>query len=93
MSVRVSLAFLLAAAGAAPAAEPWVAVLVGVNQYDDAKLDDLRFAENDATELRDVLKAAGYGTRLYTTAEGKKDAQFAPTTGLLRGRTSVIEKV
>ena len=52
---------------------------VGVNRYDHAKLDDLKYAEADATEMRDVLKAAGYGTILYTGAEGKKDPTYAPT--------------
>ncbi|MBY0458519.1 MAG: caspase family protein [Gemmataceae bacterium] len=50
-----------------------LALLVGVNQYDHAKLSDLKFAERDATELADVLKKAGFETRVLLASGEKKD--------------------
>jgi hypothetical protein len=35
------------------------AVLVGINQYQYPNLDWLRYAENDVTELADLLRGAG----------------------------------
>lgn len=42
------------------------ALLIGINKYEHAKLNALQYAVNDATELRDLLKATGYQTVLLT---------------------------
>ena len=80
MSFRLPLLAALLSAASVPAQEgKRAAICVGVNHYHHAKLDDLKYAEADATEMRDVLKAAGYETLLYTGAEGAKNAVYAPT--------------
>jgi hypothetical protein len=53
------------------------ALLIGVNEYQN--LAGLRYAEDDATELADVLGTAGYEVTLLTGAEGKRDPGLAPT--------------
>jgi sulfatase modifying factor 1 len=53
------------------------AVLVGINHYQHDRLRDLQYAEADATELADVLKAAGYTVTLLTGSA--KDADKQPT--------------
>jgi hypothetical protein len=55
------------------------AVLVGVKQYEHAKLEPLEFTENDVTELADLLKPAGYEVVLLTDSTGQKDEKLAPT--------------
>src|SRR5256885_15249941 len=57
------LAVVALATVALPAADPpgKFALLVGVNDYDHDGLRNLKYAANDATDLRDVL-AAGGGT-------------------------------
>src|SRR5258707_12737213 len=47
-----------------PAAGKKVALLVGVNDYDNRKLDNLRYAERDMTDLAALLKDAGFSVRL-----------------------------
>ena len=79
MFARSSLALMLLAAPASAQDGKRYAVLVGVNDYDHAKLAQLKYAEADATALRDLLKAAGYDAKLLTTAEGKRSAAAAPT--------------
>src|SRR5437763_503278 len=66
--------------GQAPA-EPAkrLALLVGINRYEHAKLDKLSYAVNDVTELGKVLSAAGYEVTLLTDDAGEKDAKLAPT--------------
>src|SRR4051812_629859 len=53
------------------------AVLVGINHYQHDRLRDLQYAEADATEMADVLKAAGYTVTLLTGSA--KDADKQPT--------------
>jgi hypothetical protein len=55
------------------------AVLVGVNEYKHEKLQRLHYAENDAFELANVLRAAGYEVTLLTGGEGVKDGAVRPT--------------
>jgi formylglycine-generating enzyme required for sulfatase activity len=55
------------------------ALLVGVNEYQHAKLPPLKYAVNDVTELGKVLSAAGYDVTLLTDDAGKKDEKLAPT--------------
>jgi len=50
-----------------PAATQRFALLVGVNEYEHNKLNQLRFAENDVSSLAAVLKAAKYQVTLLVT--------------------------
>jgi len=55
------------------------ALLVGIDSYQSAALEDLHYAERDMTELRDVLAKTGFEVALLTNAEGKTDSNKAPT--------------
>ncbi|MFL5327905.1 MAG: caspase family protein [Gemmataceae bacterium] len=84
MSLRCwASTFLLMAVSLAQAVDPPAgkkyAVLVGINQYQHAKLPALRYAVNDATELAELLRKSGYTVTLLTDDAGAKDSQFAPT--------------
>lgn len=54
------------------------AILVGINEYDHADLQTLRYAQNDATAMGDVLAAAGYQVTLLTQATGKAKPELLP---------------
>jgi TPR repeat protein len=75
----VLLAGLLLAQGDGAAKGKRYALLVGVKDYDHAKLSPLRFTENDVVELARLLSPAGYDVTLLTDSEGKKDAAKRPT--------------
>jgi formylglycine-generating enzyme required for sulfatase activity len=61
------------------------ALLVGVRDYRSSKFDPLRFTENDAEELADVLQEqAGFSVRVLTTSRGGKRKADAPTVANLR---------
>src|SRR5260370_27547088 len=64
---------------AAPETGKKYALLVGINEYDHAKLPALKYAENDAADLAVVLRKAGYEVIVLIGAEGKKDAARSPT--------------
>ncbi len=52
-----------------------VALLVGVNEYTNRNLENLKYAERDITELAAVLKSAGFEVRvLLGSADGTKAA-------------------
>jgi hypothetical protein len=55
------------------------AILVGVNQYQHARVSALSYAVNDVTDLAQVLENAGYEVRLLCDTTGKRDPQLAPT--------------
>jgi hypothetical protein len=59
---------------AAPEPGKKYALLVGINEYDHAKLPALKYAENDAADLAVVLRKAGYEVIVLSGAEGKKEA-------------------
>ncbi|HEX4591411.1 MAG TPA: DUF6263 family protein [Gemmataceae bacterium] len=67
-----------------------VALVVGVNEYDNRKLDNLKYAERDAADLAQVLRDGGFVVR---TLLGSKDGDDAATrvnvdatvAGLLKG--------
>ena len=93
MSARLSLALVFLAAPAIAEDGKRYAVLVGVNDYDHVKLTKLKYAEADATELRDVFKAAGYDATLLATALGKANAAAAPTkANVERAIKAVLDK-
>src|SRR4051812_1885484 len=80
--------------GALPGADPprpqpgrKFALLVGVTEYDHARLEKLRFTENDVEELAALLRAPGAGfddVRVLTASRGKKDPRLTPTAANLR---------
>jgi uncharacterized caspase-like protein len=55
------------------------ALLVGVNEYQHEKLKKLDFAVNDAHDLADLLKQAGYQITLLSDRAGHDDKDRAPT--------------
>jgi TPR repeat protein len=55
------------------------AILAGVEQYEHSKLTLLEYAEDDVTELGDILTKAGYSVTLLSDAAGKTDANRLPT--------------
>jgi formylglycine-generating enzyme required for sulfatase activity len=64
-----------------------VALLVGVNRYDNKGLSPLKYAENDVEELEKELTrpSAGFAkVRVLTTSRGKKDKKDAPTAANIR---------
>jgi uncharacterized caspase-like protein len=61
------------------------ALVVGVREYDSAKLEPLKFTENDAEELDAVLsKSGGFLVRVLTTSRGAKVKADAPTGANIR---------
>ena len=55
-----------------------LALIVGVNEYQNRNLENLKYAERDATELQAVLKKAGFSVRLLL-GSGKGPAKAAKT--------------
>ncbi|MCE9533120.1 MAG: DUF1080 domain-containing protein [Planctomycetes bacterium] len=48
------------------------AILVGINEYDHAKLPKLDYAMNDAAKMAELLKKHGYEVTLLTDKSGKE---------------------
>jgi hypothetical protein len=97
--LRPSLLLLALAAGLllqGPATTQTVAgkkraLIVGVREYASARLDPLRFTENDAEALADVLqKQAGFSVRVLSTTRGKKRTADAPTIANLRAEIRAL---
>jgi hypothetical protein len=69
----------------AGAAEPTrYALLVGVIEYDHAKLPNLSYTENDVEELGEVLKGSGFKVLRLTSTRGKKQEKARPTAKNIR---------
>jgi formylglycine-generating enzyme required for sulfatase activity len=60
------------------------ALLVGVTKYNDARLSELKYTENDATKLAQELKACGFEVTLLTNSLGEKDSAKMPTAANIR---------
>src|SRR5262245_59334923 len=63
------------------------ALLIGVREYEHAKLPDLRYTENDVEGLADILrgKPAGFAeVTLLTTTRGKRHSAARPTADNVR---------
>ena len=61
------------------------AILVGVKEYDRNQLKNLPFAENDVSEMAEILKQSGFRrVELLTQAEGAKKARFLPLAKTIR---------
>jgi formylglycine-generating enzyme required for sulfatase activity len=67
------------------------ALLVGVKDYRSAKFEPLRFTENDAEDLAEVLRRqAGFSVRVLTTSRGEKSKGDAPTRDNLVAAIKVL---
>jgi formylglycine-generating enzyme required for sulfatase activity len=96
-SLRFALALALAAGLAlpllpaqAPAGKKY-AVLVGVKTYEHSKLGELPYAENDVTELAELLGKHGYHVTLLRS--GAEDKNLRPTLANINARLAeVLEK-
>jgi outer membrane protein assembly factor BamB len=66
------------------------ALLAGVKAYDDKKLKDLEYTENDVVELARLLRPAGYEVILLTESEGKSRANHAPTGKNIRAQLKAL---
>ena len=66
--MRLALVALFLLAVPASAEPKKVAVLIGVTKYAHPKLPDLKYTERDMTELRDVLKEAGFDVTLLASS-------------------------
>jgi hypothetical protein len=75
---------------AAALGEQRFALLVGVNNYQHAKLAPLKFAVNDVTELSDILKPAGYRVVLLTDDTGRKNGKLAPTRSNINQQLNLL---
>jgi uncharacterized caspase-like protein len=62
-------------------------VLVGINQYEHEKLRPLQYAENDAVELANLPKQAGYEVDLLT--DGSAD-DHKPTRANIEARLHAV---
>jgi formylglycine-generating enzyme required for sulfatase activity len=61
------------------------ALVVGVRGYDSSKMSHLKYTENDAEKLAEVLeKRGGFSVRVLTTSRGVKRKADAPTIANLR---------
>ncbi len=96
LAAAVPLADLLfAQPPAAPGKGRKVALLIGVNQYANRKLDPLNFAEADVADLDRVLAAAGFEVKTIRGSAGidpkanqsGKDVYFAALAATLKGVT------
>src|SRR5436190_18766680 len=71
------------------------ALLVGVRVYDDNRLRDLKFPENDVEELAALLGGAGYDeVVVLTTGRGQKADAAKPTAANIRKEIArLLEKL
>jgi hypothetical protein len=95
MTHRWAVAGLLAAALSAPSAEgaEKYALLIGISQYESTSVKGgvipLRFAENDATALKNLLTAAGYKVDDRINREARREYILE---GLTQLRATVKEE-
>src|SRR5262245_16454823 len=92
----LAVALVVVSSALVPAQQPapkTVALLVGVNEYDSRGLDSLKFAENDANDLADELRARGFsvfvltGSSIGNSRATKKNIEQALLNKVLTGRT------
>jgi hypothetical protein len=78
LSLCLALGFQTAPAAAQTKQGQKMALLVGVQKYSHPKLPDLRFCENDVTDLAEVLRKAGYKVTVLCDSLGKNDPTLVP---------------
>jgi TPR repeat protein len=66
------------------------ALLVGVNEYRHSTLPNLRYAENDVSELAAVLKRAHFEVVLLTGGAGRNDPGRRPTLANIERQLQVL---
>jgi hypothetical protein len=67
-----------------------IALVIGVERYDDPKIQDLRFTEEDANRVKDVLRKKGMFTLLYMLTVPR--SPIPPTReNIIRGLKAVAE--
>src|SRR4051812_37498142 len=96
--LAASLAIILACVAPATAQHKY-ALLIGINQYKKhPDLRDLKFAENDANELKKALeldkakKNSGFDeVVVMTQSAAEKDASLAPTAANVREQLKKLE--
>ena len=90
-AIAIPLLGILAQPPADQAKGRKVALLIGVNEYTNRKLDSLRYAEADVTDLERVLKEAGFEVKVVRGSAGidakttGKEVYFAALDKALKG--------
>lgn len=79
MACALAAALLAIGARADDPAPKKVAVLVGVNRYDHRAIQELKFCENDVTDLGTVLRAGGWTVMVLSDSAGEKNREMRPT--------------
>ncbi len=70
--------------------EDRIALVIGVERYDDPKIQDLKFTEEDANKVKDVLRKKGMFTLLYMLTVPR--SPIPPTReNIVRGLKAVAE--
>jgi hypothetical protein len=88
----VAAGLLLPVRGAAPVGKKY-ALLVGIKEYEDRDLPDLKFTENDVEDLAALLrrKSAGFASvRVLTTSRGRKRGADRPTLKNIRAALQAL---
>jgi len=86
MLVVLGTALLLAA----PAVGKRYALLVGVKEYNHAKLKSLDYSENDVVELAKLLRVNGYEVVLLCDSAGDRDDRRKPTLANIRTQLDAL---
>jgi TPR repeat protein len=89
-ALLLSLGFAVSPVGAAEAQGRRFALLVGVNEYRHASLPNLRYAENDVSEMAALLKRAHFEVVLLTGGAGKTDPSRRPTRANIERQLQVL---
>ena len=68
------------------------ALIVGVGEYQSSHFNKLKYSENDAEALADVLAKNGYSVRILTTGKGKTDPFLNPTAkNIIDAATEIVK--
>ena len=69
------------------------AIVVGVNNYDDPRVNDLQFAVNDAKIVSEALRSSGLFDRVFLFADGAKgDFDEEPTFMNILKKVNVVSQ-
>jgi hypothetical protein len=72
------------------------AVIVGITKYPDQNsgFADLQFTENDANDLADVLRKAGFQVTVLSIATAKRDRAYSPEgSPLWPKKTNILDQI
>jgi TPR repeat protein len=90
LAIVLSLSLPSAATRAETAEGRRFAVLVGINDYRHSSLPNLLYAENDVTELAELLKAARFEVTLMTGTAGAANPDLRPTRANIEARLHAL---